>query len=58
MIEDFPMPFGRFKGRILSACPSSYLRWLAGNCDWDDKICEAADEEYQFRESASKHWEE
>ena len=58
MIEDFPMPWGKFKGRLLCKCPSSYLRYLAANCDWDDKICEAADEEYQFRTAMNKHWEE
>ena len=58
MIQDFPMPWGKFKGKLLCDCPSSYLKWIATDCDWDDRICEAADEEWHFRENMNKHWEE
>jgi len=37
--------------------PSSYLLWLAENCDWDTKIQEAADEEWQWRERYNEHSE-
>jgi hypothetical protein len=37
---------------------SSYLKWLAENCDWDDKICEEADEEWQYREKYNTHRED
>lgn len=52
------MPFGKFKGRYIHKCPSSYLRWLAEYCDWNDSICTAADEEWQIRDHQNAHWEE
>lgn len=51
------MPWGKFKGKEIYDCPSSYLKWLAENCDWDDKICEEADEEWQHRERYNNHKE-
>jgi hypothetical protein len=53
-----PLPWGKFKGREIEDCPSSYLWWLATECDWNDKICEEADEEWQYREKYNEHWEE
>ena len=51
------MPWGEHKGEYIDALPSSYLYWLAGNCDWDEKIQEAADEEWYWREDNNEHSE-
>ena len=32
------MPWGKHKGEYLDGLPSSYLYFLACNCDWDTKI--------------------
>lgn len=50
------MPWGKHKGTDIEELPSSYLKWLAGNCD-DDDICEAADKEWQYREDHREHRE-
>jgi len=51
------MPWGKFKGKEMEDIPSGYLRWLAENCK-DEKVCCAADEEYQWREKYNEHfWE-
>ena len=55
MNSEIILPWGRFKGKYLHSCPSSYLKWLAEGCEWDDKICEAADEEWQHRERYNEH---
>jgi hypothetical protein len=52
------MPFGKYKGRYLHTLPSSYLLWLAENCDWNEQICEEADEEWQHRDRYNAHREE
>lgn len=57
-MSDLVMPFGNFKGTEINKLPSSYLYWLATNCDWNDIICEAADEEYQYRQKYGGHWED
>lgn len=49
------MPWGRYQNTDLEDIPSSYLRWLSENCD-DDEICQAADEEYQWREDNKGHF--
>lgn len=51
------MPWGKYKGLKIHKLPSSYLKWLAENCDWDDKICEEADQEWQWREKYNEHFE-
>ena len=52
------MPWGKHKGEYIHSLSSSYLKWIAENCDWDDKICNAADEEWQHRERYNCHREE
>lgn len=52
------MPWGKFKGRYVHSLPSSYLRWVAENCDWDDATQLACDEEYQFRDRYNSHKED
>ena len=52
------LPFGKFKGTEIEECPSSYLDWLAVNCDWNDKVQQEADDEYQHREHYNTHFEE
>lgn len=52
------MPFGKYKGEYIEDLPSSYLHWLAVNCDWNDEVQEAADAEYQYREKYDCHFEE
>ena len=51
------MPWGKHRGKFIDDLPSSYLRWLAENCD-DDAICEAADEEYTWRTDHNAHRED
>lgn len=57
-MSDLVMPFGKFKDCYVHKLPSSYLYWLATNCDWNITIQEAADEEYQYREKYGGHHEE
>jgi len=42
------MPWGNHKGESIEDLPSSYLKWLAENCD-NNLICEASAEEYRWR---------
>ena len=51
------IPFGKYKGTNIEDLPSSYLKWLAENCD-NDEICEAADEEYRWRKDNNGHFED
>jgi len=51
------MPYGVFEGKEMHQIPSGYLRWIAGNFKIE-KICVAADEEWQWREKYGEHWEE
>jgi len=51
------MPWGHYKGQYVDAIPSSYLYWLGCNCDWDETIQLAADEEWQWRERNNEHSE-
>ena len=51
------MPWGKYKGKKIDTIPSSYLKWLAENCE-DEHICEQADEEYRARTDYNDHWEE
>jgi hypothetical protein len=54
---DTPMPFGKHKGTRIGDLPSSYLHWLAENCENED-ICAAADEEYRWRTDNNAHFED
>jgi len=51
------MYFGKYKGKTIEQIPSSYLKWLAENCE-DETICSVADEEYRIRTNYNDHWEE
>ena len=55
--DNFRMPFGKHKGTMISDLPSSYLKWLAENCE-DETVCEAADAEYRWRTDNNAHFEE
>lgn len=61
MYKDLGMtivPFGKYKGKIISDIPSGYLKWLAENA-YIDEIAEAADAEYDFRDANNEHfWED
>jgi hypothetical protein len=48
------MPFGKYHGTDIEDLPSSYLKWLAENCQ-DEDICEAADKEYSYRNDHKCH---
>ena len=54
------MPCGAHKGKEIELLPSRYLRWVAEN--WkevtprDKAICQAADQEWQFREKMGCHF--
>jgi hypothetical protein len=50
------MPWGKFKGVEIHRLPSSYLRWLAENCE-DDEISCQADDEWTWREHYNQHFE-
>jgi len=50
------MPWGKHKGKTMEDIPSSYLKWLAENCDHAE-VCEAADEEYTWRSDHNAHRE-
>lgn len=50
------MPWGKYKGKAMFEIPSSYLLWMAQNVD-NEKICAAADREWQWREKHNNHWE-
>ncbi len=51
------MPWGKHKGEDIEDIPSSYLKWLAENCENED-ICCAADEEYKWRTDNNAHKED
>jgi hypothetical protein len=54
MNSELVMPWGKYKDQTIEDLPSSYLKWLAEKCD-DDEICEAADQEYQWRDQNRRH---
>jgi hypothetical protein len=53
------MPYGKFKGELITELPSPYLRWIAENWKEDTelnkRICSEADTEYQEREKHNTH---
>lgn len=49
------MPWGIYKGKQIDQLPSSYLKWLAENCN-DPELCCAADEEYIWRSDYNGHF--
>jgi hypothetical protein len=57
MKQGMIMPFGKHKDEYLELLSSSYLKWLAENCEWDIEVQEAADEEWQWREKYNEHRE-
>ena len=54
-MPDIKMPYGAYKGKPMHDIPSGYLRWVAENFK-DERICKAADDEYQYREKYNTHW--
>jgi hypothetical protein len=56
-MSDIKMPYGAFKDKIMEKIPSGYLLWVAENFK-DEKICCAADKEWQWREKYNQHFEE
>ena len=56
-MSKYVMPVGKYKGKQMHQIPSGYLLWVAENFD-DDKVAIEADEEWQWREKYSEHWEE
>ncbi len=55
-MPELKMLYGTFKGKEMHEIPSGYLLWLAENFH-NEKFCEAADKEWQWREKHNKHWE-
>lgn len=51
------MPWGKHRGKDIEDLPSSYLRWLASDCE-DDAIQQAAEEEVKFRDDHNAHTED
>jgi len=54
-MSEIKMPYGAFKDKPIHKIPSGYLKWVAENFD-DEKICEAADDEWQWREKLDEHF--
>lgn len=58
----FPMPWGKHKGRLIGALPSSYLRWVAETWEEDTplkkRVVVACDREWTFREDTGSHFED
>lgn len=56
---DFVMPVGTHSGKSIEEIPSGYLKWLAenweGKTDWERKIMEECDKEWQWREDNNCH---
>ena len=57
MNDTLRMPFGKYRGKLISDLPSSYLKWLAENSE-DETVCKAADEEYRWRSDNNAHFED
>lgn len=55
--KNLVLTFGKYKGRKIEDCPSSYLLFIAETFD-NGPICYAADTEYQLREKFCEHFEE
>jgi len=54
------LPFGKFVGKKVFQCPTSYLRWLLEKDWFEEKHPELFDDvqsEYNWREEASTHFE-
>lgn len=51
---------GKFKGKTLEECPSSYVKFVAENwherTQYDKELCIAADKEYKFRTKNDTHF--
>jgi hypothetical protein len=43
------MPFGKHRGKLLGDVPDGYLSWLLRECDLDDWLRQAVEEEMRFR---------
>ncbi len=50
------MPFGEHIGKLIVDIPSKYLLCAARYIDQED-ICQACDDEWQFRERMNAHFE-
>jgi len=59
--KEYKMPWGKYRDKALHHIPSSYLYWLAKDCDDDniatfaDEDATFADEEWQWREKYNEH---
>jgi len=49
------MPWGKHKGLVIKFIPTSYLQWVRDNCDWDDVIVVAFEEEINRRTDENDH---
>uniref|UniRef100_A0A6M3JEV4 Putative quorum-sensing-regulated virulence factor n=1 Tax=viral metagenome TaxID=1070528 RepID=A0A6M3JEV4_9ZZZZ len=52
--QNFKIPFGRYKGKPLDSINSSYLRWLATDCD-NAVVSHHADVLWNWREEMDEH---
>lgn len=49
------MKFGKHRDKTIEEIPSDYLQWMCEELD-NDKLVDAADAEYQFREKHNTHF--
>jgi len=56
-VVELRLPYGKFRGRAMHQIPSGYLKWVAESFGREN-ICVVADEEWQYREKYTEHWEE
>ena len=50
--EDRPLPFGKYKGKLICDADTRYLEWLSGE-DWFKKnyadLCDLTKQELEYR---------
>ena len=60
LFGELRMPFGKFVGKKVFQCPSSYLLWLLEQDWFEEEYAELFEDvqlEYNWREEAGTHFE-
>ena len=58
MDVDSPMPFGKYRGKDISALPSRYLRWIEENVENKPELVDVVQQELEYRDRHDEHHEE